>query len=400
MKTWKRAETTFIIVGNAMRKSADQQIDTIRRSLGSSFVVAADTQNESLYEEYISDGEQLGSVFAGKKITSQLVEQILNIDGIVDYEVKDYLPVWTNVKLKEAGWVESTPDENFSEENLELQRSSTNAIFCGNGEMNVNFRIGAVSVSAGRNILKDDKSTAVISEYLAEKNNLSVGDSIILETKRGLYEPAREPFETLGEPERLEIVGIFSVNFEQEISMFTNENECVDNFIFIDQYTGSQFKKNLETLFPGNEAYNEVTFFVQSSEILEDVLEKAEQEVDLSGLKVSLDDSAYSASVKPLRQIHMFAVILIASGSIGCVVILYLILSLWIKGRIHETGILISIGIGKRSILWQMILECIIIATIAVFMVFFLQLRLSQSYFSRRQQKLLNQNQGMKTILF
>ena len=51
----------------------------------------------------------------------------------------------------------------------------------------MNFRIGAFSIVKGRNILEDDKSAIVISEYLAEQNQVSVGDKVFLETKVGVF---------------------------------------------------------------------------------------------------------------------------------------------------------------------------------------------------------------------
>ena len=64
----------------------------------------------------------------------------------------------------------------------------------------MNFRIGAFSIVKGRNILEDDKSAIVISEYLAEQNQVSVGDKVFLETKVGVFQPSDTPFETMGNP--------------------------------------------------------------------------------------------------------------------------------------------------------------------------------------------------------
>lgn len=45
--------------------------------------------------------------------------------------------------------------------------------------------------------------------------------------------------------------------------------------------------------------------------------------------------------------------------------ILALILNMWIKQRTHETGILLSIGVGKMQIVWQYILETLMVFIIA-----------------------------------
>lgn len=385
MKTWKRAGlylirkkarsillilitfvmTTFIVAGNAMRTSANQQIEAIRQNLGSSFVVAADTQNESLYEEQY-DEEYSYSLFIGRTLSPELIEEIKNVKGIKDYEIKDYVIVWGDLSLREGLWAQVTEDEYHTKEELKTHRKKANAVICGDGEMNVNFRTGALSISEGRNLSAEDQSSIVISEYLAKKNNLSIGDTIQLETKRGIYEPTDTPMETLGKPVRLKLIGIFSVNFGQEISMLTLEQEVADNMLFIDQKSGLQLKNNLKLLFPGEDSYSEVTFFVNDPKELESTMNKVKETVDLKGLKVSLDDSAYSASVKPLRQISIFSTVLMICGIGGFIVIFYMILSLWIKGRMHEIGILLSVGLRKAEIIWQMVLEGIVIVSFAL----------------------------------
>lgn len=49
--------------------------------------------------------------------------------------------------------------------------------------------------------------------------------------------------------------------------------------------------------------------------------------------------------------------ILIAAMAIGLLIVLSLILTMWIRGRKREIGILSSLGIKKQAILAQFILE-------------------------------------------
>ena len=168
----------------------------------------------------------------------------------------------------------------------------------------------------------------------------------------------------------LTVIGIFDVNFEQEVSIYTFEQDFADNILFVDQQTVWQMDENLSILFPGQQKYNEVTFFVGGPEELQTVMERVEEQVDLSDLIVSVDDSAYQSSIKSLKQISAFAVVLMTSGTIGCLVILYLLLSLRIKERRHEIGIYLSVGTRKRSIIWQIMLECFILTFMAVVLMY------------------------------
>lgn len=47
------------------------------------------------------------------------------------------------------------------------------------------------------------------------------------------------------------------------------------------------------------------------------------------------------------------------------VIILSLIIAFWVNGRIHETGVLLSLGISKTSIIAQYVVELLIIAIIS-----------------------------------
>lgn len=389
MKIWKRAilyltrkkgrsillivlifiMASLILVGNALRMSAQKEIREIKRRLGSSFTVAADTENPALYEER-TDQPYPYSIFIGSTISPQLIDDISNVEGVVDYDISSYETVWVNLQLRPAMWADLTGsgDDMVTEEDISLYQQTTTAFICANGDMNVNFRTGALSISAGRNILDEDKFVAVISEYIAEKNQLAVGDTITLETKRRFYEPHElcdNSFERWGVPVELEVVGIFAVNFEQDVSYLTFETACADNLIYTDQAAGLQLKEN-RGVDRTKEEYNEVTFFVDDPGNLEDVMNRVEENVDLTGLLFSFDDTAYSASIKPLKQIYILAFILMLSGILGCAMILCLTLNLWIRGRSREIGIYLSVGINKRKIIAQIFLECFIITAISL----------------------------------
>lgn len=354
----------LVLTGSVLKKGADVQIQTIRQNLGSSFLVYADTKNESLYEEH-TDKEYSYRVFAGETVTPEIIEKINNIHGVVDYVIDEENLVWTNLKLRPGLYADSSESEYTTLEQIENFRQTTLAISCREGELNDNFRIGAFSISEGRNIEENDRGVAVISEYAAKDNHLSVGDTIKLETRRGIFEPCDDPTELLGIPVEVKIIGIFSVNFEQEASVYTAESEYADNFIFIDSSSGLQLKSNLSGE-QVKEQYGKVTFFVDSPENLTNILEEADKVLSDSDLVLEQDDSSYKNTIRPLKNISIFATAQLICGVFGCAIILYLVLTLWIKGRSREIGILLSIGEKKQNIVFQFILECLIVSSISI----------------------------------
>ena len=66
----------------------------------------------------------------------------------------------------------------------------------------------------------------------------------------------------------------------------------------------------------------------------------------------------------------MITTVLILIVAVSAVV-LSLILTMWAKSRIHETGVLLSIGFGKASIIGQYLAEVLLIAVFAFGLSFF-----------------------------
>lgn len=358
---------SFLFVGKALFGSAQREIDTLTQNLGSSFVLKVDEDNPNYIEERVGDGYTY-TVYAGPRITDEMISEILKIDRVSDYSADLVFLAWSDLKLKPGLWADSTEDQYFTQRQIDLSRQRFRAYICTNGELSQNFRTGAFSIMSGRNIQTEDHSVALISEYVAEENSLAVGDSLTLETKRGIYEPCEDPYERVGDPVEVEIIGIFKTNFKQEESLYTAEMDYADNFIYVDYDTGKQLNHNISHMGFNDldGSYSEITFFTEGPEYLPEIMEQVKERLDITGLLLYRDDTAYYASVKPLKQIRMISVLLSGIGAAGCVWILYLVFVMWIKGRKLEMGILLSFGVSKRGILAQLLFECVVITTVAL----------------------------------
>ena len=361
------AMACFVMIGISLKNSADREISTLKNNLGTGFVLEADIDNEVYYKTANTSYSSL--VYAGPKVTTKMIEQILHVDGVSDYSIDSLVQlICTNLNLRPGKWTRRTPDKYIGSEELEVMRHSTWIRPCAKGDLNTNFRTGAIEISQGRNIQEGDKFKAVISEWLAEENGLSVGDTFTVETKEGNFRPSEEPSKTWGDPVELEIVGLFRMNFTQVESEYTTEEGFMENNIYSDLFTNSILEENLTVMFEKDEDYTSVTFFVEDPEKIEKVMQqvKAMDEVNVDGLLLSYDDTAYRAAVKPYEQIRIFAVILLIAGIVGIGVILWLVMRLWVQGRMHEAGILLSLGVGRRKIVGQMLVESLAVAAAAL----------------------------------
>ena len=193
---------------------------------------------------------------------------------------------------------------------------------------------------------------------------MGIGDIFQVEVREGMVKPSNTPNKRYGEPIPLEIVGIFRANVQQGPTESTVETSIAENFIFTDFGTRTEIDLRYGKTTRRDE-YTEVTFFVESPELLDAVMEEVEERVDLNGLLLEKDDSDYAASVKPYRQVGIFTTVLLTALLLGGAVLLYLIHTLWIRSRRRETGIYLSLGISRRQITGQFVLESILVTAAA-----------------------------------
>ena len=361
------AMACFVMVGISLKNSADREISNLRKNLGTGFVLEADIDNEVYYKA--ADTSYSSLIYAGPKVTPEIIEKILAVEGVTDYNIDSLERLsYTNLDLRPGMWAKQVADKVTSPEKLKVKRHSTWLRSCVNGKLHTNFRTGAIEISKGRNIQEGDKFKAVISEWLAKQNGITVGDTFIVETKEGNHCPSDTPFKTWGKPVELEIVGIFHMNFTQASSDYTTEKGLMENNIYTDLSTYDVLGENLTVMFPKEENYTKVTFFVEDPGKIDEIMQmvNAMDEVDVDGLLLSLDDTAYKASVRPYEQIQILALILVVSSMIGIGMILCLVMRLWVHGRMHEAGILISLGMGKKKVIGQLLIESLTVMMVAV----------------------------------
>ena len=191
---------------------------------------------------------------------------------------------------------------------------------------------------------RENRFKAVISEELAERNHIGLQDTFearSVELDNGRMYLTDWSIE-------LEIVGIFRVNFFSGGNRIYSEDEIADNFIYTDLETERQVREYSGQSAEADE-YSKATFYTESPEQLDAVMKEAADRVDLEGLLLEKDDSDYAAAVKPYRQVEIAATFLLIVSAGICAVILYLIYTIWIRGRKKEMGILMALGMTRKK---------------------------------------------------
>ena len=82
-------------------------------------------------------------------------------------------------------------------------------------------------------------------------------------------------------------------------------------------------------------------------------------------LKLSIDTNEYDIVSTPLESMQKLMNTIILIISIVSIIILALLLTIWIRGRKKEVGILLSIGKSKANIMLQIFTETFIVAIIS-----------------------------------
>ncbi len=189
---------------------------------------------------------------------------------------------------------------------------------------NHNFTNGILTLAEGRHINQNDENAALISRELAEENSLQLGDRLSFS----------EPSITV------KIIGIYESDPSMEFDTDT---------IFADlEWVGGSIER--------------VVFFVTDPAKLETVM----GEIQGDNYTLQANTAEYDAIATQLATIGRLTTLLIIAAIAVSATVLLLILTMRVRGRTHEIGILISVGIGKSQILAQFIMETMLLFAAAM----------------------------------
>ena len=229
-----------------------------------------------------------------------------------------------------------------------------------NTKKNNLFNSGIFTLTKGRHIEKDDREKIIIHEELAQKNNLELNDKIRLKVFDLNNNEIKKEYE-------FEIVGIFSGKKQEKYTGLTSDFS--ENMVFID-YESSQTALNKEE---NNKVVNKLEIFTDSSEDTNIALNKIKEiKIDWSQFNIEKDDNAYEETLESVGGIKHIIKIMTYAIMAGGIIVLSLILILWLRERIYEIGILLSIGISKEKIIDQFIFELIFISLPSIVLSLFL----------------------------
>lgn len=240
---------------------------------------------------------------------------------------------------------------------------------------------GTLQLKEGRWANIDDKNVCVISEELAQKNNLKIDDKISFNDYRD--KAGSKIYEA-------QIIGIYMnsklINQAMAGDTYRGENLILVDLRFPEKVTGCE----------GDPLYQNATFFVEANANYGRV-KNLIKEANINWKRYDLLDDSGNAEVlcENLGSISKICQIMFWFCIVSGTVILFLNFVFWIKQRIREIGIFISLGKSKLEIVGQFLTEALIIflmaITLSIFLVPFIGKKMT-NYIVLEQEKLEKEN--------
>ena len=252
-------------------------------------------------------------------------------------------------KLKDAKVVSG--EQRINREDLSDEFKNVVSLEATNNtKRNILFSSRVFTIKEGKNIEENDKNSIIVHEEFAKQNNLKLGDEVNLELL---------DIEESGKikSHKFKIIGIFSGKKQETYTGLSSDFS--ENMVFVDYSTSQEILNKSEN----NKIANKILMYSSSAESTDLALNKLKElKIDESKYFVQKDSNAFEESLESVSGIKHMIKIMTYSIMLGGIIVLSLILILWLRERIYEIGIFLSIGTSKIQIIMQFIFELLFIS--------------------------------------
>lgn len=334
---------TATISGVAIKKATIDAREQVNESINASFSIGNNILNN----------RGIGSR-GMSNVPASAIEQIKEVEGISNYNARmigeiDLMNLEkVPLKNQRMQYSEEFDDQykNFSDLDGMTDTSSDNK-----------FVSGVLHLEEGRHITSADKQKVLVHKDFAKLNGLKLQDTLYVKQNELASVPPTE--EANKEQIGLEIVGLFSGS---NMNQATTESELTENLLISDLNTIQQLRGyNTE-----NSIYAEGKFYVSDPKELSRIVKEVKAlPIDWVNYEIQESTNDYPALTSSLDNMDALINKMIIGVIVISAIILSLVLAFWINGRIHETGVLLSLGVSKMNIIMQYIVELLIISVAA-----------------------------------
>ena len=330
-----------LLTGSAVYLGIRQVSEDLRSNIGASF-------NIRPYEQFDVNNGQVSS-----KGTPVMDEQsIRRVISIVGKELKCY-------NTEHSGYVKG---ENLSflagtghseESNMGTVKAVRDSSLCQA------FLDEEYELAEGKHIKSEDNGKILISKALAEQNNLAVGDKITLTHAKlgsddGVYTDLMKEKSAY---ETVEIKGIYDIKNASDNALNPTAKKA-ENLIFSDSQLLINLQEQEQGVYEG-----EISFFIADPLYLDKMVSEIKwiDSIAWNNHIINANDFKYSEIAEQFQSMQKVVVALLAVAAVLGFLVLMLILTFRIRGRMQEAGILLAVGKSKQQIIGQFLIEAMIL---------------------------------------
>ncbi|WP_338885821.1 ABC transporter permease [Bacillus subtilis] len=350
----------FVLSGLAIQSAAQKSSELARQELGGSVTLQVDRQKQM--EKQQDSGEKRS--FESTPIKVSDANKLAALDHVKSYN-------YTTSASANAGNFDAI--ESSSSSDSSSSSSSSNAKNSQGGgqggpqmvqaDLSIegvistalvdDFSDGDSKITDGRAITKSDvgKKVTVINETLAEENDLSVGDSITIES-------ATDEDTTV----KLKIVGIYKTT--------SSGDDQAQNFSFLNPYNKLYTPYTATAALKGDDYKNTIdsaVYYMDDAKNMDTFVKAAKKtSIDFDTYTLNTNDQLYQQMVGPIENVASFSKNVVYLVSVAGAVILGLIVMMSIRERKYEMGVLMAIGEKRLKLIGQFLTEILIVAVIAI----------------------------------
>ena len=294
--------------------------------------------------ELSNSGFQIESLLQDGSIEQKKLSQVEQVEGVKEAQYEfDGIG-----QLEDAKAVER-------EQAVQLDQGNMGELVGYHGvtssDQELNFASGALNLKEGRALTKDDSGKVLVHEELAKENNWTIGSKIKLKNFQNEDATANSKEVTM------EIVGIFNGKLSEQSTGLTSD--LTENRIYMDYKTSQSLIGKDES----NAIVHRAIFTVKDPSKLEEVISRVKElPLKWDSMQLSKNEQVFEQVASPIQNFKSLMTLLTSSVFVLAVIVLFLILLFTLRERIHEFGILMSVGISRKEIIAQILLELYTVA--------------------------------------
>ncbi len=324
--------------------SAESARDHIQSSIGLGFTVQAKTRGETLPEQSNanSSSDTNSEASSDTKVSNSAIPQDLGAnEGIDSSQIRKFAAIAGVKTVVEEREVLATPVGKQLVLPTQGPRLDDDVLAHAAGitgttdsRLSQGFQEGLYRLEQGEHITDRSSGRAIVHRDFAKKNNLKIGSTITL--KQGFNVKVR-------------VVGIFAGKLQTKGALPSDASE---NRIFTDLSSALSLA--------GSSKRGVLRCMVERSDLLDSAMRHAKS---IAGKWADVEQNASQLSgvISSVNSVQQLVLMIFVALSLVGILVLGLVLVFWVRSRMHEIGVLMSLGLSRAIIVSQLLVEIVIL---------------------------------------